>query len=386
MAGAGASRWAWTIVALVATVALAAATGVASGQTSAEITALGIDPARGVDRYQVVIGPGGSFWEVGVNHLPMTALEQGDAKAVERIEQAWRAAHGDSAQTEVQPGDSFVIEVPAGTFVSRSYRREGDRLVYESFTGDILTTYPQDEAIAYRLQRAATPGQAEVLVNASQASPEEEAKRIYEVDPPDFLQVRAVRGALQERSATLTVDLNRKYLDEFRLYRDRAARVEDGPDGLKTYWFDAAHSDIPFVRVDDAVGDLTDPGQFPRLFRMAYYRDGTVRKYVITETGDSINALGRPDSAEWTKILPSWKDWLPGQAEALPPFTPALSGAGSLLPGRIMVVAFRPQAVQASPQPGRNGRPTSGIECLGVPFGMLLAAGATLAFKRPVPS
>jgi hypothetical protein len=51
MAGAGASRWAWTIVALVATVALAAATGVASGQTSAEITALGIDPARGVDRY-----------------------------------------------------------------------------------------------------------------------------------------------------------------------------------------------------------------------------------------------------------------------------------------------------------------------------------------------
>lgn len=353
---------------------------VAFAQSSSAVTPLGADASRGLDRFQVVVGRGASLWEIGVNHLPLTALEQGDAKAVEAIEQAWRNQYPDRGTSGVQPDDTFVVEVRSGTFVSKSFTRERDRLIYESFAGDRLTTFPRDPVIGYRLQRAGSPDRAEVLINGGQADAFEEAKRVFDVDPPDFLQVRAVRGALQERTSKLTVEVAKKYLDEFRNHRDRAVRVEDTPEGLKAYWFDRAHTDIPFIRVDDGVGDESDPARFQRLFRIAYHRDGTVRKYFITESGDSVGGLGRPDSAVWTRVLPSWQEWLPGQPEALPPFTPAISGAGALLPSRILVVAFRPRITQASPQPSGVGA-RGGVDCLGVPLGLLLAAGAILGLR-----
>ena len=84
----------------------------------------------------------------------------------------------------------------------------------------------------------------------------------------------------QERTAKIQVDVNRRYLDEFRAVRSRATRVEDTLQGLRAHYFD--DPSIPFVRVDDNVGDQTDPANFTRIFRIAYYRDGTVRKYIIT--------------------------------------------------------------------------------------------------------
>ena len=382
MGGAGTSRWVWWGATLMAMFGLLASPMLAVAQAAYEISLLGRDPERGVDRYQLSIGAGGSFWEVGVNHLPLVALEEGDLKAVEQVEQAWRARYPDRAPGELRPGDSFVLEVPAGSFVSRGFSRQGDRLVYESFAGDQLTTFPRDPVIQYRLRRADDPDRAEVLIHGGPASAVDEAKRVYDVDTPDFLQVRTVRGALQERTTKLTVDLSRKYLDDFRLYRDRAVRVEDLPDRLKAYTFSRDDADIPFVRVDDGVGDETDPGSFPRLFRVAYYRDGTVRRYLVTESGDGLGTLVRPDSAAWNKVLPAWQEWQQGQAEALPPFTPALNAAGVLLPGRILVVAFRPRIVQPSPQPTRTGS-GSGADCLGLPLALLLAGAVWVRRQRP---
>jgi hypothetical protein len=189
-----------------------------------------------------------------------------------------------------------------------------------------------------------------------------------------------------ERTAKITVDVNRRYLDDFRNARDRATRTEDTPEGLKAYFFGRDDQDVPFVRVDDAIGDETDPGNFPRLFRVAYYRDGTVRKYLITEAGDSTGALGRPDSETWRRTLTSWQEWLPGQPEALPPFAPAISSAGGLLPGRILVLSFRPRTVQASPRPtGATGTTGgSGLDCLGVPLGLIVVGGVLAARRRSV--
>ena len=385
MGGADTSRWVWFATTLMAMVSLLTWPLPALAQAGYEISPLGTDAERKVDRFQVTIGPGGSFWEVGINHLPLVALEEGDLKAVELIELAWRASYPDRAPGELRPGDSFVVEVPSDAFVSRGFSRQGDRLVYESFDGDQLTTFPQDPVIQYRLKRADDPNRAEVLINGGQASAFDEAKRVYDVDPPDFLQVRTVRGALQERTTKLIVDLTRKYLDEFRLYRDRAVRVEDLPEGLKAYTFNREDADIPFVRVDDGVGDETEPGNFPPLFRIAYYRDGTVRRHLVTESGDGLGTLTRPDSAAWRQILPAWQDWQQGQPETLPPFTPALNAAGVLLPGRILVVAFRPRTVQTTPQPTRTSS-GSGADCLGVPLGMLLAGGVWLRWQRPTGS
>lgn len=376
-------RWVWLSATLIAVLGILATPIEVFVQATYEVTSLGRDGERGVDRYRIDIRAGASFWEIGVNRLPLIALEQGDLKAVEPIEQAWRAQYPERASSEPRPDDTFVLEVPAGTFVAKNYNRQEDRYTYEAFLGDRLTTFPRDSLIAYRLQRAETPDRAEVLINGGPSNPLDEAKRVYDVDPPDFLQVRTVRGALQERTTRLTVDLSRKYLDDFRNARERAVRVEDLPDRLKAYSFDRDAADIPFVRVEDGVGDETDPGNFPRLFRVAYYRDGTVRRYLVTETGDSLGNLTRPDNATWSKILPTYQEWLPGQAEALPPFAPAISAAGALLPGRTLVVAFRPRTVQATPRPTRSASGSSGLDCAGLPLGLLLAAGVVISHRRP---
>ena len=148
---------------------------------------------------------------------------------------------------------------------------------------------------------------------------------------------------------------------------------------MKAHYFSRDDADIPFVRVDDNVGDLTDPATFTRIFRIAYFRDGTVRKYVITEAGDSTGALGRAENEIWRGTLPAWQEWLPGQAEALPPFAPAIASSGALQPGRILVLAFRPRVTPASPRAGGASGQGSGISCAGVPLGLVLLGGVLAA-------
>ena len=58
-------------------------------QSPYEITSIGTDPAARVDRYQVTLGPGASLWDLGFNRLPLVAIEQGDQKVVELIEQSF---------------------------------------------------------------------------------------------------------------------------------------------------------------------------------------------------------------------------------------------------------------------------------------------------------
>ena len=383
MARRGPSRQHGWCAALLVLLALLLWPTLAAAQAPHEIASLGTDPARDVDRYQITIGPGGSLWEIGFNRLPLIALEQGEQRVVELVEQAFRAQYPDRGPNEVRVGDGFVLEVQAGTFVARTIDRQADRVVFESFGEDQVTTFPRDPVIAYRLRRKADPDHAEVLINGGQADAYVEAMRVYDVDPPDFLQVRTVRGALMERQAKLTVDLGKKYLDEFRIYRDRAVRVEDTPQGLKAYSFDRDAADIPFVRVEDGVGNEADPGNFPRVFRATYYRDGTIRRYIITESGDSLGPLARPDNEAWSRILPQYQEWLPGQAEALQPFSPAISGAGALLPGRILVLTHRPRIAPPSPRP-TGTQSGAGAECLGLPLGLLLAGGAWMVKARPL--
>jgi hypothetical protein len=383
MIGGGAiARWSWC-TALLALAALLLAglwePAVALAEAAYDISPLGTDPARRVDRYQVTLGPGASLWDLGFNRLPLVAIEQGDQKVVELIEQSFRSEYPDRGPQLVKPGDSFVLEVPAGTFVSKTITRQDDRVMFESFDGDQLTTFPRDPVVQYRLRRASSPDQIEVLIQGGQSNPVDEAKKIYDVPDPDFVQVRTIRGALQERTSKITLDADRKYLDDFRAVRDRAARVEDTPEGLRAYYFNRDDSDIPFVRVDDNVGDQTDPGTFTRLFRIAYFKDGTVRKYLITEAGDSLGVLARPDSEVWRRTLPAWQEWLPGQAETLQPFAPAIASSGALQPGRILVLAFRPRITQASPRPGGATGQGSGINCAGIPLGLVLLGGVLAA-------
>jgi len=358
---------------------------VALAQATYDISPIGSDPARRVDRYQITLGPGASLWDLGFNRLPMVAIEQGDQKVVELVEQAFRSEYPDRGPQLVKPGDSFVLEVSTGTFVSKTITRQADRVIFDSYAGDQLTTFPKDTVVLYRLRRASAPDQIEVQIQGSQTDAVDEAKKIYDVPDPDFLQVRTVRGALQERTAKLTVDANRRYLDDFRAVRDRATRTEDTLEGLKAYYFDPNDQSIPYIRVDDNVGNLTDPATFTRIFRIAYHRDGTVRKYIITEAGDAVGALARPESEVWRRTLTTWQEWLPGQAEALPPFAPAIASSGALQPGRILVLAFRPRVTPASPRPTGPAGQGSGLSCAGVPIGLVLLGGVLVHRTRKRP-
>ncbi len=388
--GTTTAEWRWyTALFIVATMLLMESSDspVALAQSPYDISPLGNDPARRVDRYQITLGPGASLWDLGFNRLPLVAIEQGDQKVVELVEQAFRSAYPDRGPQLVKPEDTFVLEVPTDTFVSKNIDRQADRVIFESFAGDQLTTFPKDQVVLYRLRRASAPDQIEVQIQGGQADAVEEAKKIYDVPDPDFIQVRTVRGALLERTAKLTIDPNRRYLDEFRAVRDRAVRVEDTAQGLKAYHFDPNDQSIPYVRVDDNVGNLTDPATFTRIFRIAYHRDGTVRKYVITEAGDAVGALGRPESEIWRRTLPMWQEWLPGQAEALPPFAPAIASSGALQPGRILVLAFRPRITPASPRSTGGAGQGSGLSCAGIPLGLMLLGGVLVTRtrkKRPI--
>jgi hypothetical protein len=280
----------------------------------------------------------------------------------------------------MRPGDTFTLEVPVGTFVTKEITRQPDGFEYISFHGDRLYYYPNEPAVVYRLIRKDQESRAELLLTGVAADPVAVAKRIYGIEAPDFIQVRAIRSAINDRQARVTVDLARPYLDEFRNFRDRAIRIEPGETGLKAYIF-PNDPEIPFVRVDDAIGDETDPAKFSRFFRSMYYRDGTIKRYYITESGDTASTLGKPLSAEWTKVLPAFQEWQPGQVEALPPFSAATNQGGQILPGRIAVVSHRPKAEQA--RGGSTNRGVGGaMDCFGIPLVLLGAAGAVLRMSR----
>ena len=335
--------------------------------------------APGVDHYIVQVRPGATLWDIATEALPGIVLEEGNARALELVEASFRQAFPDRAANLVRLGDTFALEVPAGTFVTASVTSadRGRTIEYTSFQGDTLTQYTADPALVYRWLRAADPNRARVMLRAGTSVPSVQiARRVYQIDAPDFLQVRWVRGALGETPPILEVNLQYPYLDQFRNFRDQAAAVEPGEEGLQTYIFDPADEAIPFLLVEDAIGDEWDPANFPRIARREFYRDGTVRRYVLTQPGDLLSVLVKPDNKRWASLTPAWSAWTDGEVQRLPPFAPAVNETGSLLPGRLLVLQHEPK-----PNTGK------GVECLGVPVGLALTAGlARQWWRRRHPS
>jgi hypothetical protein len=363
----GAIRFAGALAFLLASLLTA---GSALAQAAADVQPLERDPARQVDRYQVTLRLGAALWDVATTYLPVVSIEQGDEKAYQIVLESFQRAYPGRRPGAVQPDDTFILDVPSNSFVTESLAREGNTVLYRSFAGDQLTLFLRHPSLSYRLVRKDNPDRAEIGLTGEAGSAADLAREIYDVDPPDFIQVRTIRAALNDGNNRLIVDLNRKYLDEFRSHRERATSVKESEGGVKVYTFAEGDRSVPYVQVEDALGELNDPGTFPREFRLAYFRDGTVRRYLVTEPGDSLAALSRPDPARWRKVLPTVREWHPAAVEALPPFSPPLNQAGALIPSRILVLSFAPKTMQAA-----EGRPAagSGLTCMGLPLALVLA-------------
>jgi hypothetical protein len=327
-----------------------------------------------VNRYVFRVRPGASLWDIAHEALPGVVLEDGDQRAVDLITAAFQEAYPGRAANDVRLGDQFVLEVPVGTFVTATLSTpdRGRTVEYLSFQGDTLTQYRVDPALVFRQVSAMNPNKARVLLRAGTSVPAVEvAKRVFQVDPPDFLEVRTVRGTLSETPPAIDVNLERPYLDAFRNYRDQAVAVEPDEEGLQRYTFDPDDESIPFLAVEDAIGDQWEPGNFPRIARREFYRDGTVKRYILTQPGDLLAALVKPENKRWATLLPTWSTWTDRQVQQLKPFAPAVNEAGSLLPGRILVLVHQPK-----PDPGR------GAECLGIPVGLAATAGLASEWWR----
>ncbi len=372
--------------ALVAALLLAALLAApARAEDLAKVRALGADEARHVDRYRVTIGPGATLWDIAQTYLPLIALDQGDQQAYQLVLAGFQQQFPGRSPAALQPGDEFSLEVPSGTFVTQTITRDQHAIVYRSFLGDELTYYPRDPALLYRLIRHDAPGKAEVRLSAQEGSPVDFARAIYEVDAPDFIQVRTVRAALQDRNQRVLVDLEHKYLDEFRNYRDRAKQVRNGEEGRKVYLFDPGDLDVPFVQVEDGIGDENDPANFPHLLRVAWYRNGIVERYVLTEPGDTVSEWTAPDAEVWKQVLPSVKGWKEGKVQSLPPFPSPLTDDGQLIPGRIMVIRFAPEGEPSAGVAGirttrRPAGASSGLSCAATP-GLVILAGLALTLR-----
>src|SRR5690606_26617130 len=142
------------------------------------IEPLGSDAGSAVDRYRVTLQPGGTLWDIAQEHLPLVALEQGDQAAADIIIRSFSATFPDRPITAVHPGDSFVLEVPSGSFVTRRSETTAQGTRYEAFNGDRLLRPLDQPNIIYRLTRADQPDTAEVLVAGADADPVELAKTV----------------------------------------------------------------------------------------------------------------------------------------------------------------------------------------------------------------
>ena len=353
-------------------------------QTAAEVRLLELDQEHGLGRYEVTLRSGATLWDVANTFLPLEGLDRGDAAAYGLVLDSFQRAFPGGTPGSLRPDESFALDVPLETFVTESYAKDGAAVVYRSFKGDQLTYYPRPAGVIYRLVRQAEPTNMLVSLNGESRSPLELAREIYQVDKPDFLQLREVKAALGEKNPRLTVDPSRRYLDDFRNYRERATEVEQR-DEITIYTFAFDDVDNPFVRVEDAVGDEADPGLFPRDFRLAYYRDGTVRTYTVTEPGDTLGPLARPDVSTWQVILPTVREWQTGSIEPVGAFSPAVNPNGQLLPGRLLALTFRPKVTGPAPvDPAASASGAAGLSCLGVPLAVILAV-ATGALRMRGP-
>jgi len=271
--------------------------------SSFTIDYLGRNATDGVDRYQVTAGWGATFFAIATESIPLLPAEQ----SVQIVTDGYRAAFPGKRLEDLQPGDSFEFQVPLGTVVATQWRQSGSVTEFWSLRGDrlLLDTNPR-APVVYRLMRVENPTKAEVRINQNVSlKPYDLAQDLFsQGDPsfkPDFLQVKQASDAIEGNATTVTIDLSKKYLDDFRQIRESGELRGKTPEGLDIYWFRSGDLANPLFRVDDGVGDSTDLSSLPSPLRVYYYKDGTVRTF--QRAADVAFLSGRqPDSESWAQV------------------------------------------------------------------------------------
>lgn len=270
---------------------------------SFSLSFLGRDGAQGPDRYHVIFGYGASFFGIAVNSMPLLPAEQ----SVRILMDGYGTAFPGRPAQDVQPDDGFDFLVPLGTIVSSEWKKSGSTIEYRSLRGDDLVVYSDPKSlVSYRLSRVEDPTRAEVVINKdAELRSLDLARAVYGAGNPNFkpdvLQVARASKAISEGQTSISVDTTKAYLDDFPQIRGSAEPGGKTADGLDIYWFRSDQVAQPLFRVDDAVGQTTDPSGLPSLMRVYYYKNGVVRTYQRAQ--DTVMLSGRqPRNDEWAQV------------------------------------------------------------------------------------
>ena len=336
LAAARSRTWLAAVASLaVALVVMLGLPGAAAAQTAPKSTDawqsdpsfsmsfLGRDTPKGPDRYHAVFGYGATFFGAAVSSMPLLPADQ----AVSILMKGFQAAYPSQSPQDVQPGDEFDFLVPLGTIVSTQWKKSGDTIEYRSLRGDDLLLYTNPKSlVSYRLTSVEDPAHAEVVINKDmETNSADLGKAVYGGNDPNFkpdvLQVARARNAIQAKQASISVDLTKSYLDDFSEIRGKGEKGGISQSGLQIYWFRSDQIAQPLFRVDDGIGQTTDPSNLPSLMRVYYYKDGVVRTY--QRAADTVLLSGRqPNNSEWAQVFaqygrldPAPAQWEIGQPE-----------------------------------------------------------------------
>ncbi len=348
--------------------------------------------AEGRRLYRVRIGPGGSPALVALRKLtPLFDVDGLDGPTY--VSKAYFQQYPQRTSRSIQPGDEFMLALPPDTFVVRWQEERQEQFghparvrEYVSERGDRLRYYLTTPfPVRYELESAETPGRSVVhfgpdlgfLLRTGHTDPLRLARLVYRVAEPDILQtamMRQMAAAVQPGDTpALEVDRRTPYLDPVRAALPHAAYVEpvsEEPERahLRRAVF-APDSGQPYLAVEDALGTRPDLAGLPegQPFRIEYHWDGTVRVLYLTGPND---ALGKRDpfqlreNARWAALyarLAPYGDtpvkWGAGEPADLEPFPTARDpqqrdpeSYDYLLPGRVLVLTFRPVRFMADVQ------------------------------------
>jgi hypothetical protein len=336
--------------------------------------------------YRVRIRPGGSPYLVARSMLtPLFMVDGKDAAAY--VNDAYFRAHPNRTPSSIQPGDEFLLPLPPDTFVVRWQEEREERFShrgrlreYVSERGDRLYYYLTDPfPIRYEFQLAESHGRSAIhfhpdlafLLETGRTDPLRLAQLVYRVPNPDIFQVEAMRGLVAGVrpgvGATLEIDRTHTHLDPVREALPQAIRTERVAEPERAHLLRAVFapdSPVPFVAVEDALGTRTNLDELSdgRVFRIEYHRDNTVRVYYKTGQDDT---LGKRDpyqlreNERWSTLCQALAPgvdgpikWGPGEPSDLNPFPTARDprqrqpnpreSYDYLLPGRVLVLTFRP--------------------------------------------
>lgn len=341
----------WALLAAPAPIA-AFATAVDDGwksNPSYSISFLGRDGPNTTDHYLVSVGWGASFFGIAVESMPLVPVQD----AVTVLMDGFQTTYPDRPPEDLKPGDVFDLYVASGTLICTEWRQRGSAREFRSLRGDRLAIYTDPRSpISYRLARAENPDLAEIMVNhETELEPYELARALYGRDDPsfkpDFLQVLHANEVIENKTTLVDVDLARRHLDDFREIRESGEPGGKTEDGLDIYWFRSGQVAQPLFRVDDGIGDSTDPSAFPPLMRVYYYKDGVVRVY--QRAGNTMFLRDRqPKNERWERVFSEYggsqqapERWDLGQPEQ-DQFAKRLNELG------ITVLRYRPKPARSS--------------------------------------